>query len=170
MFSKTNVSINAKHYKLFGCPIYILDKSLQTNLPFHKWKQRSRLGIYLGLSPQHARNVALVMDQATGLVSPQFHVKFDHSFQSVKNNNQPYTWQIKARLASQRESANTPKTRQNQQLQPANANNANVDMADKVNGTTWPSSGDTESHSGNNSNTQVESGKQHSQDTVSKLS
>ena len=44
MFSKTNASINAKHYKPFSCPMYVLDKSLQTNLPFHKWKQQSRVG------------------------------------------------------------------------------------------------------------------------------
>ena len=150
LFSRTNVSINAKHYKPFGCPTYVLDKSLQTNLPFHKWKQRSRVGIYIGPSPQHARNVALVMDRATGLVSPQFHVKFDPSFQSVKDDNQPQTWQYKAGLVSQRESANAPMARQNQQLQPANAHDANVGAAEKVNGTTRPSAGAMASHGGNN--------------------
>ena len=170
MFSKTNVSINAKHYKPFGCPTYILDKSLQTNLPFHKWKQQSRMGNDLGPSPQHTRNVALVMDRATGLVSPQFHVKFDPSFQSVKDDNQPLTWQLKAGLVSQRESANSPMARQNQQLQPANAHDAKIGAAEKVNGTTRPSAGAMASHGGNNSDTQVESGEQHSQDAVSKQS
>jgi hypothetical protein len=44
---------------------------------------RARLGIYLGMSPRYARLVALVLNPRTGLVSPQWHVKFDDNFATV---------------------------------------------------------------------------------------
>ena len=59
------------------CPVFTLDKSLQSGtgmLP--KWNPRSNAGVYLGHSPDHASNVALVLNLATGLVSPQYHVVF----------------------------------------------------------------------------------------------
>ena len=40
-------------WKTFGCPVYVLDESLQTGKPFNKWKQRARVGIYLGQPPIH---------------------------------------------------------------------------------------------------------------------
>ena len=52
-----------------------------------KWKQRSRLGVYLGPSPNHARSVALVLNPRTGHVSPQFHVKFDDFFETVQSKD-----------------------------------------------------------------------------------
>ena len=65
--------------------MYVLDADLQTVGCIHnKWKERSKIGIYLGRSPQHAQSVALVLNMTTGLVSPQFHVVFDSSFQMVK--------------------------------------------------------------------------------------
>jgi hypothetical protein len=96
VFSNTEVQPNPKHWKPFGCPTYVLDPSLQSNTGiFHKWKQRSRVGIYIGRSPQHARSVALVLDRRTGLVSPQFHIKFDPSFQTVKGDEYDSLWQLK---------------------------------------------------------------------------
>lgn len=103
VFSGTATNINAKHWKPFGCPVYVLNTALQKGQPHHKWKQRSRVGIYLGPSPQHARTVALVLDRETGLVSPQFHVVFDPSFQTVLEDKLDSTWQIKAGFVSQRE-------------------------------------------------------------------
>lgn len=104
VFADTNVNPNAKHWKPFGCPVYVLDSSLQAGKIHHKWKQRSRVGIYIGRSPQHARNVALVLNIETGLVSPQFHVKFDPSFHTVKQSPEMESlWQIKAGFVAQRE-------------------------------------------------------------------
>ena len=37
-------------------------------------------------SSVHARNVALVLNPVTGLVSPQFHVKFDDAFETTKDD------------------------------------------------------------------------------------
>jgi hypothetical protein len=70
IFGDTKVSPNAKHWKPVGCPVYVLDTNLKAGKIHHKWKQRSRVGIYIGRSPQHARNVALVLNIETGLVNP----------------------------------------------------------------------------------------------------
>jgi hypothetical protein len=80
MFDTTTTNINQKHWKLFGCPIYVLNNALQQGTIHHKWKQQLQVGIYLGPSNQHSRNVALVLDQNTGL----FHVEFNPSFHTVE--------------------------------------------------------------------------------------
>ena len=86
IFSSTGVATNPKHWKPFGCPAYVLTSALQGSAQIHhKWEDRARVGIYLGRSPQHARSVALVLNPETGLVSPQFHVRFDPSFDTVKD-------------------------------------------------------------------------------------
>ena len=95
LFFKTKVGTNPKHYQTFGCPVYVLDSKLQTNDPYHKWKQRSKVGIYLGISPTHGKGVALVLDRDTGLVSPQFHMKFDSQFHSVEQEKYKSNWQKK---------------------------------------------------------------------------
>ena len=99
LFHKTNVLANPKHFQPFGCPVYVLNNSLQASRPHHKWNERSRVGIYLGHSPLHGKNVSLVLDRVTGLVSPQFHVKYDPQFQTVKQDNFDSQWQIKAGFA-----------------------------------------------------------------------
>ena len=95
-FSLTNVQMNVKHSIPFGCPTYVLSSALQSRTPYHKWKERAEVGIYLGKSPQHSRNVALVMDRHSGRVSPQFHVRFDKYFESVTDQPIQCTWQVKA--------------------------------------------------------------------------
>jgi len=92
LFSKTDTEINPKHHKPFGSPIFVLDPKLQSGLPFHKWSKRARVGIYLGHSPVHARNVALVLDRDTGYVSPQFHVRFDKNFHTCRQINLSANW------------------------------------------------------------------------------
>ena len=94
--SGTDVAINKKHYKTFGCPTYVLLNPLQKNDPFPKWSERAKVGIYLGQSPQHNRNVALVLSRETGLVSPQFHVLCDNHFTTVKNDTTKAEWMVKA--------------------------------------------------------------------------
>jgi hypothetical protein len=41
------------------------------------------MGIYVGRSPSHASNVALILNPMTGHISPQFHVVFDDDFTTV---------------------------------------------------------------------------------------
>jgi hypothetical protein len=92
LFSGSKVATNPKHWKPFGCPTYVLSNELQGNRPFHKWSQRAKAGVYLGKSPQHGRNVALVMDRDSALVSPQFHVAFDTMFDTVKGIRTRSSW------------------------------------------------------------------------------
>ena len=69
---------NNKHWNIFGCPVYILGGPLKPGRKiFHKWNERSKVGIYLERLPFHAINVSLVLDQVTGHTSPQFHVYID---------------------------------------------------------------------------------------------
>ena len=83
-FSGVKVAPKLRHFHAFGCPTYVLDNAIQSGQGVPKWKQRSRLGVYLGPSPNHARSVALVLNPRTGHVSPQFHVKFDDFFETVQ--------------------------------------------------------------------------------------
>jgi transposase InsO family protein len=93
IFSKTMVQTDLKHWKPFGFPVYVLDSRLHgPGGIFHKWKHRSKVGIYLGRSPQHARSVALVLSRETALVSPQFHINFDPTFHTVKQDDFDSKW------------------------------------------------------------------------------
>jgi len=85
-FSGTKVTINPKHWSHFGCPVYVLDNDLQAGKKINKWQYRARVGSYLGQSLQHERTVALVLSLETGLVSPQFHVQMDTTFQTMKKS------------------------------------------------------------------------------------
>jgi len=98
LFSSTEVHTHEKHWAPFGCPIYVLSSQLQSGVIHNKWASRAKVGIYLGRSPNHGRNVALVLDRVTGLVSPQFHVEFDRSFQTVKQDKFDTHWQTKSGL------------------------------------------------------------------------
>ena len=84
MFSGVEIAPKLRHFHAFGCPTYVLDNALQSGQGAPKWKERSRLGVYLGPSPNHARSIALVLSPRTGHVSPQFLVKFDDFFETVQ--------------------------------------------------------------------------------------
>ena len=82
-FTGTDSPLRIREQHTFGCPVYALNSKLQGGKSIPKWHERARVGIYLGLSPQHSRSVALVLSLKTGLVSPQFHVEFDDLFETV---------------------------------------------------------------------------------------
>ena len=84
LFTGSDIRPNLSHHKVFGCPVYVLDETMQAGQKLPKWDARARVGVNLGLSPQHARTVALVLNLKTGRVTPQFHVKFDTKFDTVK--------------------------------------------------------------------------------------
>ncbi len=76
--------IGPADFRVFGCPVYVLEKALQDgNRPSSKWSDRCHLGVYVGHSPYHASNVILVYNPKTKLVSPQYHVILDESFDTV---------------------------------------------------------------------------------------
>jgi hypothetical protein len=99
LFTNSQVSHNPKHWHHFGCPAYVLARPLQASQNiYHKWRERSSIGVYLGRSPLHSKEIALVLNLNTGLVSPQFHVKLDSTFQTLKEPGHPVPksfWQIR---------------------------------------------------------------------------
>ena len=100
IFTRANVRPNLSIFHPFGCPVYVLNNRLQVSQQLNKWLPRARVGVYLGMSPHHARTVALVLNVETASVSPQFHVKFDDSFSTVSYpRNQSINisaWKLKA--------------------------------------------------------------------------
>ena len=83
-FSKAYVNFNWRDTHTFGAPTYVLLNELQAGGKTDKWAERARTGIFLGYSPLHARTVPLILSLASGLTSPQFHVKVDDGFQTVR--------------------------------------------------------------------------------------
>ena len=98
LFSKSPVRPNLENFQPFGCPAFVLDHRMQAGQKLPKWQLRARIGVNLGVSNQHARSVALVLNLNTGHVSPQFHIKFDPKFHSVRgslgNIAPPSKWQV----------------------------------------------------------------------------
>ena len=77
--------IPVKSYHTLFCPVYVLDARLQSagGAGPPKWEPRLRIRVYLGHSPFHAGNVALVWNPTTVRESPQYHVVFDDNFSTV---------------------------------------------------------------------------------------
>ena len=99
-FAGTDIQPNLKHFHPFGCPVYVLENALQSGNPHPKWSDRSRVGIFLCHSPNHATNVPMVLNTQTGMVSPQFHCVYDNSFDTVAYDKKNQSlWQHKARLS-----------------------------------------------------------------------
>ena len=113
LFSSTTVRPKLKHFHSFACPVYVLKNKLQAGQSIPKWESRSRIGLYLGPSPRHSRSVALVLNLATGLVSPQYHLRFDNYFETMqdKANRPDIQWLYKAHFkGDDPESSNEPST------------------------------------------------------------
>ena len=72
---------------VWGCPVYVLEKSLQDGKKIPKWKPRSNRSIYMGISHLHASTVPLVLNTSTGAITPQFHVVFDDWFATVGSDH-----------------------------------------------------------------------------------
>ena len=70
---------------VWGCPVYVLDKTIADGKKIPKWKPRSSRGMYLGRSLKHASTVPLVLNLDTGAITPQFHVVFDDWFATVSS-------------------------------------------------------------------------------------
>jgi hypothetical protein len=82
-------------FHTFGCPVFVLDPTLQQGHKLPKWQPRSRQAIYLGHSPRHAQTVPIVLNIKTGLCSPQYHVVFDDHFTTTAaatTNIMPSNW------------------------------------------------------------------------------
>jgi hypothetical protein len=84
LFSGTDIRPNLRHHHHFGVPVYVLDSNMQSDKKIPKWMPRARVVIYVGKSLRHARSVSLVLNTRTVLVSPQFHCKYDDTFETIR--------------------------------------------------------------------------------------
>ncbi|MDA3833359.1 MAG: reverse transcriptase domain-containing protein [Spirochaetales bacterium] len=99
LFTKSPVRATTKFLHPFGCPVYVLQAALQSGGTQPKWDDRSRVGINLGHSAQHAPSVSLILNPTTGYVSPQFHCVYDNGFDTPKKDkNFSNIWSKKAGL------------------------------------------------------------------------
>jgi hypothetical protein len=71
LFSSIRAGCNMKHVHTFACPMFALDDALASGNSLPRWSPCARLGLNLGPSPTHARNVYPVLNLITGCVSPQ---------------------------------------------------------------------------------------------------
>jgi hypothetical protein len=82
--SSYSTLINAQPW---GCPVYVLDPTLQDGRKIPKWNPRSRMGQYVGDSPMHASKVGLIRNLRTQNISPQYHVVYDSFFETVSGDS-----------------------------------------------------------------------------------
>ena len=72
---------------VWGCPVYVLEKSLQDGKKIPRWRPRSNRSMYMGISDKHASTVPTVLNLSTGAITPQFHVVFDDYFATVGSDH-----------------------------------------------------------------------------------
>jgi hypothetical protein len=60
--------------RVWGCPAYVLDPTIQDAKKLPKWKLRSRCGMYVGSSHEHSSTVAgRILNLNSGAMTPQHH-------------------------------------------------------------------------------------------------
>ena len=95
-FSRLKLEQSVKEENTLFYPVYCLDAKLQGGIgEIPKWDPRYRLGKFVGHSPEHASDVALVLNPRTDLVSPQYHVIFYDTFSNIghlQNDALPSNW------------------------------------------------------------------------------
>ena len=81
--------------RVFGCPAYVLDPTIQDGQKLPRWKPKSRRGQFLGRSKTHASDIGLIRNLKTGYISTQYHVIYDDFYTTVsaKGDAPPSTWQ-----------------------------------------------------------------------------
>jgi hypothetical protein len=75
-------------YHVWECPVYVLDPKMQSGKKLPRWEPRSRRGMFMGLSCQHASEVPIVRNISTGSITTQYHVVFDDLFYTVSSVDQ----------------------------------------------------------------------------------
>ena len=84
ILTRTRFEHNKFHdLHVWGCPVYVLDKRISDGGKLPRWKPRSHRCMFMGLSPNHASSVPLVLNPETGAITPQFHVVFDDWFETI---------------------------------------------------------------------------------------
>lgn len=85
IFTSTRINVRdiLTRIRVWGCPVYVLDPTLQDGKKLPKWHPRSRRGQFLGFSSKHSSTVGQVLNLRTGHISPQYHVVYDELYSTV---------------------------------------------------------------------------------------
>jgi GAG-pre-integrase domain/Zinc knuckle len=87
LFTKTRWrQSDFQNFHVWGCPVYVLDKTISDGKKLPRWKPRSSRQFYVGMSKKHASSVPMCLNLDTGAITPQFHVVFDEEFATVASN------------------------------------------------------------------------------------
>ncbi len=71
------------HTRVWGCPAYVLDPTLHDKKKIPRWQPRSRRGQFVGFSDEHPFTVGYIRNLDTERITPQFHVVYDHKFETT---------------------------------------------------------------------------------------
>jgi hypothetical protein len=82
----------------FACPVFVLQNALSSGKLLPRWSPCTRLGLNLGPSPTHARNVYPVLNLMTRCVSPQYHF-FEMRHHRGPDVSDTICWQQLAQLS-----------------------------------------------------------------------
>jgi hypothetical protein len=74
-----------RDFRIFGSPIYVLNKALQDGNSQSKWRSRAWFGVYVGNSTCHSSAIPLIYNPITTHISPQFHLVYDEYFMTVSS-------------------------------------------------------------------------------------
>ena len=81
---------------VWGCPVYVLNPTLQSGNKIPRWEPQSKWGVFCGLSTINSSEVPQVLNWTTGSITTQFHVVFDDLFTTVapveRENDPPSHW------------------------------------------------------------------------------
>jgi hypothetical protein len=84
-FSSIRTGSKMKHHHAVVCPVFALENNLAAGNLIPHWSPHTCLGVDLGPSPLHARNIYLILNLHKGCVSPQYHCRFDNFFDMVRH-------------------------------------------------------------------------------------
>jgi hypothetical protein len=86
-WSKTQFPLHKLHsLHVWGCPTYVLHKKLADGCSLGRWQPRSQRCMNLGLSEKHSIDVPLVINLASGNITPQWNLVFDDWFTTISNS------------------------------------------------------------------------------------
>ena len=71
---------------VWGCPVYVLHKSISDGKKIPRWQPRSHRCVYMGVSTESSTNVPLVLDPLTGSITTKYHVVFDDHFATITSD------------------------------------------------------------------------------------
>ena len=86
-WSKSRFPLRELHnLHVFGCPVYVLEKRLADGKSIGRWEARSQRYVHVGFSDKHAKTVPLVLNLATGSITPQWNITMDDYFSTVTSS------------------------------------------------------------------------------------